>query len=346
VKNMGIMFYGAKALTNLDLSSFDTSQVTDMSSMFENTTSLTSLDVSKFDTSQVTNMNSMFQYLKSVTNLDLSSFDTSQVTEMSSMFLNAAKLTKLDISNFDFSKVTNSVNMFGSTKFQQFTLGPNNKFNGTEQLPNIPSVYDDIFYSGSWQNVGDGTVAKPNGSNVLTSSELMTTYDGATMADTYVWQQKDMKTVAIHVTLPTEAFYWTTEASQHQEITSKEYDITNHSRYPLNVSVSNFEVADPDGNDVSLLGDLFINAKDNDNEVALVSGGKLNAPTNGILGLLMKLSSPLAETNEYQGVPTDTFSFTGTSSPTIDFVNGKARTLETQLYLTFEALDKQGNVFP
>ena len=45
---------------NLDVSSFDTNNVTNMSFMFEGCTGLTSLDVSKFDTSNVTNMSSMF----------------------------------------------------------------------------------------------------------------------------------------------------------------------------------------------------------------------------------------------------------------------------------------------
>ena len=45
--------------TSLDLSSFDTSNVTDMSGMFINC-SATSLDLSSFDTSNVTNMSGMF----------------------------------------------------------------------------------------------------------------------------------------------------------------------------------------------------------------------------------------------------------------------------------------------
>ncbi|WP_368667998.1 BspA family leucine-rich repeat surface protein, partial [Pseudomonas sp. Kh13] len=47
--------------------------------------SATSLDLSSFDTSSVTNMRCMFRYC-SATSLDLSSFDTSSVTDMSYMF--------------------------------------------------------------------------------------------------------------------------------------------------------------------------------------------------------------------------------------------------------------------
>lgn len=57
-----------------------------MSSMFSNCNSLSSLDVSSFDTSQVTNMSGMFRSISGLSSLDISSFDTSKVTDMSSMF--------------------------------------------------------------------------------------------------------------------------------------------------------------------------------------------------------------------------------------------------------------------
>ncbi|WP_245792231.1 BspA family leucine-rich repeat surface protein, partial [Enterococcus termitis] len=64
----------------------------------------TSLDLSKFDTSNVTSMYGLF-YRSAATSLDLSNFDTSKVTDMSSMFRESA-VTSLDLSNFDTSKVT------------------------------------------------------------------------------------------------------------------------------------------------------------------------------------------------------------------------------------------------
>jgi surface protein len=73
------MFFVCKSLTTLDLSSFNTSNVTDMGYMFNDCESLTTLDVSSFDTSNVTNMDVMFESCKSLTTLDLSSFDVSNV---------------------------------------------------------------------------------------------------------------------------------------------------------------------------------------------------------------------------------------------------------------------------
>ena len=98
VTNMHAMFYGCN-VTSLDVSHFDTSNVTDMSSMF-GSCDLTSLDLSGFDTSKVTDMSYMFYSCCSLTSLDLSGFDTSKVTSMSMMFYNCGSLTSLDLSGF------------------------------------------------------------------------------------------------------------------------------------------------------------------------------------------------------------------------------------------------------
>ena len=92
--NIQKMFYGKK-LTSLDLSNFDTSNVTNMGNMFGRC-SVTSLDLSKWDTSNVTDMNNMFNSCD-VTSLDLSNFDTSNVTDMSNMFGNNKKLYTIKV---------------------------------------------------------------------------------------------------------------------------------------------------------------------------------------------------------------------------------------------------------
>ena len=57
---MVYLFYGYSGLTSLDLSGWDTSNVTDMGGMFEKCSNLTSLDLSGWDTSNVTDMTDMF----------------------------------------------------------------------------------------------------------------------------------------------------------------------------------------------------------------------------------------------------------------------------------------------
>ena len=112
VTNMTHMFSGMSNLTTLDLSNFDTSRVTDMSFMFHDMFNLTNLNLSSFDTSKVTNMSAMFHSMRSLTALNLSSFDTSQVTNMRAMFSKVFNLTSLDLSNFDTSQVTDMYCMF------------------------------------------------------------------------------------------------------------------------------------------------------------------------------------------------------------------------------------------
>ena len=112
VTNMFAMFSRMSSLTTLDLSSFDTSKVTNMQSMFFSMSNLTSLNLSSFDTSKVTGMIGMFFGVSSLTSLNLSSFDTSQVSGMSEMFRDMLKLTSLNLSNFDTSNVTKMHAMF------------------------------------------------------------------------------------------------------------------------------------------------------------------------------------------------------------------------------------------
>ena len=75
IKNCSCMFCDCKNITNLDLSSLDTKNVTDMSYMFYNCENITNLDLSSFDTKNVTDMSYMFYNCNKLTNLYLSSFD-------------------------------------------------------------------------------------------------------------------------------------------------------------------------------------------------------------------------------------------------------------------------------
>ena len=116
VVNMYGMFWNTK-VTTLDLSSFNTSNVTDMGFMFNGSEAATIKGLKKLNTSKVTNMNGMFSATQ-LSTLDLSNFNTSNVTDMSKMFYNNKKLTTIYVSNnFVTGKVTSSTNMFkDSTK--------------------------------------------------------------------------------------------------------------------------------------------------------------------------------------------------------------------------------------
>ena len=129
--NMAGMFkdctnlYGVNGI--LDLSSFDTTQATDMSYMFCACKKLKGINFgSNFHTANVTDMSYMFSSVESGTaggssnkmkleSLDVSGFDTSSVTNMSHMFYmcSNSNLTTLAVSGFDTSNVTDMSYMFG-----------------------------------------------------------------------------------------------------------------------------------------------------------------------------------------------------------------------------------------
>ena len=145
VTNMNLMFYVMSNLTSLDLSNFDTSKVTNMVGMFSYMSNLTALDLSNFNTSKVTHMQEMFSYMSNLATLDLSSFDTSQVTDMQRMFFGMSNLTSLDLSNFNTSKVDDMLRMFAlddedklSDKLE--TIYVNNDFN-TAKLISFSNMF-------------------------------------------------------------------------------------------------------------------------------------------------------------------------------------------------------------
>ena len=112
VTNMARMFWDCSSLTELDLSSFNTQKVTDMNTMFQNCLRIIKLDIRSFNTSKVTNMCDLFHGMQSLEYLDISSFKTSNVTDMQGMFKNCYSLKELDLSHFNTSKVTLMGGMF------------------------------------------------------------------------------------------------------------------------------------------------------------------------------------------------------------------------------------------
>ena len=108
-----INYFPTNNLLNITFGpNFNTSNVTDMQSMFAGLSELKELDVSNFNTSNVTTMYHMFYGCQSLETLDVSNFDTSKVTNMENMFAQCKNLSELDVSNFDTSKVINMKNMF------------------------------------------------------------------------------------------------------------------------------------------------------------------------------------------------------------------------------------------
>ncbi|MBQ6068210.1 MAG: BspA family leucine-rich repeat surface protein [Bacteroidales bacterium] len=158
VKDMSMMFYGCSSLTSVDLSMFNTSNVsqngsTGMSGMFSNCSSLTSLDLSSFTNGTVMSvegmffgcsdlqsitfspsfastyeayMSNMFYGCSSLTSIDLSHFNTANVGSLTGLFRSCSSLTSLNLSSFNTANVVSmDYKFFGCTDLATLTLSSN-----------------------------------------------------------------------------------------------------------------------------------------------------------------------------------------------------------------------------
>ena len=115
----------------------------DSSKMFdaESYIPLTHLDLSGFDTSNVTNMSRMFYRLSSVETLDLSGFNTAKVTDMSYMFC-AMNIKTLDLSSFNVKSLTNTENMFASnTSLERIYVKAGTDWNVSAKVTNSENMF-------------------------------------------------------------------------------------------------------------------------------------------------------------------------------------------------------------
>ena len=80
--------------------------------MFRYCSSLTSLDVTHFNTANVTSMAKMFSTCPRLTELDVTHFNTANVKDMSNMFTRCSKLAELDVTHFNTANVKDMLNMF------------------------------------------------------------------------------------------------------------------------------------------------------------------------------------------------------------------------------------------
>ena len=116
VSNMSYMFSYCENLENINLSFFSTKNVTDMKFMFSFCEKLENINLSFFNTKNVTDMEGMFNRCINMKNINLSSFDTKNVTNMRFMFYYCKKLKNINLSSFDTKNVTNMESMFSLCK--------------------------------------------------------------------------------------------------------------------------------------------------------------------------------------------------------------------------------------
>lgn len=97
-ESLSNLFTTGEAIT-LDVSGWNTKNVTDMSFLFHDFANLESLDLSDFVTSNVTNMSAMFMGCTNLKTINMSHFNTSNVIEMYGMFEACVSLTTINYGN-------------------------------------------------------------------------------------------------------------------------------------------------------------------------------------------------------------------------------------------------------
>ena len=142
VTTLNGMFYESTNIKQINLNNFNTSLVTEMNFMFGRCTSLTSLDLRSFNTNKVQNMGAMFKECHSLTSLDLSNFDTSLVTDISYMFSFCYSLKYLNVKSFNTSLVDNMLFLFHSCK--SLTSLDISNFN-ISLIQNTQSMFENCF---------------------------------------------------------------------------------------------------------------------------------------------------------------------------------------------------------
>ena len=121
------LFYNMTKIKSVDLSHFNTTELTDMSHLFDGCTeleaitfgnsfnktkvanmshlfynciSLISINLSKLNTESVTKMSYLFAYCSGLTEINLNTFNTENVEKMEGMFMKCEKLTSLNLAKF------------------------------------------------------------------------------------------------------------------------------------------------------------------------------------------------------------------------------------------------------
>ena len=107
------MFVGTD-LTSINLSNWDTRKCTNMASMFQNSTKLSGvLDLSSFDVTNVADMNNMFNYSYNITEIKgIETWNTMQLCDARDMFNSLININRLDLSGWKFNSLINTSQMF------------------------------------------------------------------------------------------------------------------------------------------------------------------------------------------------------------------------------------------
>ena len=113
---LSYVFYECSALTQLDLSNWDTRNIQYMISTFSGCNNLTEINCSRWNTSKVTNIQSMFASCSSIQTIPVRDWVVSSLGYADNAFVNCTALTTLDVSKWDTSNLRATSSMFSNCR--------------------------------------------------------------------------------------------------------------------------------------------------------------------------------------------------------------------------------------
>ena len=188
-KSEGIsyLFYECNALTQLDLSNWDTSNIQYMIATFDGCNNLTEVNCSTWNTSKVYNMQLAFYNCNSLETIPVRDWDTKNVMYMNKAFGNCTSLINLDVSKWDTSKVVELTNTFyhcSSLKTLDVSkwktsnvLRADSLFSGCEKLTSLD-------------------VSKWDTGNITTASSMFSACRALTSLDVSKWNTSKMTNIS------------------------------------------------------------------------------------------------------------------------------------------------------
>ena len=201
---MSYLFYECNALTQLDLSNWDTGNIQYMISTFNGCTNLTELNCSTWNTGKVYNLQLAFYNCNSLETIPVRDWDTRSVMYMDKTFGNCTSLVNLDVSKWDTSKVVELTNTFyhcSSLKTLDVSkwktsnvLRADSLFSGCEKLTSLDISKWDTSNITTADNMFDACralanldVSKWNTSNIRVMSNMFNSCTSLTNIDVSRW---------------------------------------------------------------------------------------------------------------------------------------------------------------
>lgn len=176
-------FSGCTNLIEINCSGWNTSKVYNIQAAFYNCKSLQTLPVRDWDARSVMYMDNAFAYCGSLTNLDVSKWDTSKVVELTNVFYHCSSLTTLDVSKWKTTNVLRAENLFAVC--EKLTSLDVSKWD-TSKMKNTASMF------ASCTKLTSLDVSKWNTSSIGDMNSMFNTCSSLTNIDVSRWNTSNV----------------------------------------------------------------------------------------------------------------------------------------------------------